>query len=209
VGPKLSRAEIVGAWLGIWTPPRDAEVPPVPWRRIGIAALAALLVGGAALALIAPRIDRAKDERAAREQSERAARAALRRAILRAEQTPRFGRAAGDRRAEVLQGVEEAIGRDARRRFSPNARPATCEPVAGADAAAARVAFECFSSIRDIVGGEGQGAIGSLAIPFRAVVDFDRHRYAFCKVNPPPGEQILPDPRDVVELPRACRSPSL
>ncbi len=206
-GPKLSRFEVLGAWLGVWTPPRDAHVPPVPWRGIGIGALVALVVGGAALALIAPRIDDAKDERAVRDRQARQERARLRAAILRAEQTPRFGVARGERRADALRTVEAAIGRDARRRFSPTARVAACEPVAGVDEAAARVAYECFAPIRDIVAGGGT-SVGTLAIPFRAVVDFDRGRYAFCKVNPPPGEQIIPDPRSVVERPQASRSPT-
>jgi hypothetical protein len=69
------------------------------------------------------------------------------------------------------------------------------------------VAYDCVSAIRDIVGaGEQEGAQGVLGIPFRAVVDWDRNAYAFCKVNPPPGEQIIPDPRSIVRLPRACRA---
>ena len=203
--PQVSRIEVLGAWLGIWTPPRDAEVPPIPWRKVGLVALAALVVAGGAIALIAPRIDDAKEERAAREQRALEERTALRRAIIRAEQTPRTGSATGDR-GQVMQVVAAAVGRDARERFSPNARAATCEPVPGVDATAARVAFACHAPIREIVAGGGR-AVGSLAIPFRAVVDFDRGRYAFCKVNPPPGEQIIPDPRSIVELPTACRTP--
>src|SRR4051812_9326358 len=26
--------EIVGAWLHLWVPPRDVEIPPVPWRKL-------------------------------------------------------------------------------------------------------------------------------------------------------------------------------
>jgi hypothetical protein len=203
---KVTRLEILGAWLGVWTPPRDAEIPPIPWRKVGLIALATVVVCGTALALIAPRIDDAKDERSARDQRELAERTALRRAIIRAEQVPRTGRATGDR-GQVMQIVAAAVGRDARKRFSTNARAATCEPVPGTDATAARVAFDCHAPIREIVQGGGR-TIGSLAIPFRAVVDFDRGRYAFCKVNPPPGEQIIPDPRSVIELPRACRTPA-
>jgi hypothetical protein len=34
-GPtELGPLQVVGAWLGLWTPPRDAVVPPVPWRRL-------------------------------------------------------------------------------------------------------------------------------------------------------------------------------
>jgi hypothetical protein len=163
-------------------------------------------VGGAATALIAPRIDDAKQTRAAREQRGLDARAAARRERIRREQQPRFGTATGDRRIEMVIAIEAAIGADARRRFNPRARTATCEPAAGADAAAMRVPYDCISAVRDIVGaGQQEGARGTLGIPFRAVVDFAAGSYAFCKVNPPPGEQVIPDPRKLVELPRACR----
>jgi hypothetical protein len=36
-------------------------------------------------------------------------------------------------------------------------------------------------------------------------VDFDRFTFVFCKTNPAAGEAGIPDPRDVVALPRACR----
>ena len=42
---KLSRWEVLGAWLRLWTPPRDVDVPPIPWR--------ALAIGGAVLAVLA------------------------------------------------------------------------------------------------------------------------------------------------------------
>lgn len=204
--PKATRLEIVGAWLGIWTPPRDAQIPPVPWRRLAIGAAAILVVGGAAIAISAPLIDAAKDRSAAREQRGLDERRAARRERIRREQVPRTGTATGSR-AEVLAAVAVAIGADARARFNPKARPATCEPAPGKDPAADRVAYDCLSAVRDIVGaGEQKGAHGVLGIPFRAVVDFDRHRYAFCKVNPPPGEQVIPDPRDIVALPEACEA---
>jgi hypothetical protein len=38
-------------------------------------------------------------------------------------------------------------------------------------------------------------------------VDFDAFSFAWCKTNPVPGERVVPDPRTVVELPRACRAP--
>ncbi|HWT91918.1 MAG TPA: hypothetical protein VN238_02905, partial [Solirubrobacteraceae bacterium] len=59
--PKLSPFEVVGAWLGVWTPPRDARVPPVPWRALALWMLALLVIGGAAYAAIAPQVDEAKD----------------------------------------------------------------------------------------------------------------------------------------------------
>jgi hypothetical protein len=204
--PKLSRFEVLGAWLNLWTPPRDVHVPPIPWRTIAIGALVAVVVLGAAAAVIVPAIDESKDERSAREQRALEQRQAARRERLRIEQRPRLGRLeAGASRGEQLAAIEAAIGRDAKARFSPRARPATCEPAAGEDPGADRVAYACLSGVRDIVGaGEQEGARGTLGIPYRSIVDFGAGRYAFCKVNPPPGEQVIPDPRRIVELPKAC-----
>ena len=205
--PKLSRFEVLGAWLGVWTPPRDAEVPPIPWRKLLIGAAVLLVVGGAAAALIVPRVDEGKDRSAATEQRELDERRAARRERIRREQVPRTGSvAAADGRGDAVAAVEVAIGADARERFHPRARPATCEPAPGVDAAAGRVAYDCLSAIRDIVGGGDDTTRGVIAIPFRAVLDFEARRYAFCKVNPPPGEQIIPDPKDLIALPAACKS---
>jgi len=68
------------------------------------------------------------------------------------------------------------------------------------------VPYDCLSATRRIIGaGDQEGAIGDLGFPYRAVLEFDRLRYAFCKVRPIPSEQILPDPRSVLELPEDCR----
>ena len=204
--PKVSRIEIVGAWLGVWTPPRDAEIPPVPWRKLAIGTAVLLVAGGAAAAVIVPRVDEGKERTAAVEQRGLDERRAARRERIRREQVPRTGTlAASDSRGDVLAAIETAIGTDARERFNPRARPATCAPAPGVDEGAGRVAYDCVSAVRDIVGGRDEGVRGVLAIPFRAVVDYDRRRYAFCKVNPPPGEQVIPDPRELIQLPRACR----
>jgi hypothetical protein len=172
---------------------------------------AALLAVGAILVavLVAPAIDAAKDERAASAHRAQEQRRAARRQRQRRQQQPGRGRVASSRSgAAALAAVEAAIGRDARRRFDPRARPATCEVTAGVDAAARRVAYDCLSAVRAIVGaGEQQGARGRLGIPYRAVLDFGGARYVFCKLNPVPGEKIVPDSRSLVELPRACRVP--
>ena len=54
---KASKLEILGAWLGIWTPPRDVEVPPVPWRKVGYVALGVLAVAAAVAVFVAPAMD--------------------------------------------------------------------------------------------------------------------------------------------------------
>ncbi len=204
---RASRLETLGAWLHLWTPPRDCDVPPVPWRKVaaGAAVLAAL---GVVLALaVAPAIDDAKREGAAEERAAAAKRGAARRERMRIEQQPRTGRLTDVApRSSALALVAAVIGRDARERFGANGAPAACDVTPGEDAAARRVVFDCFATVREIIGaGDQEGARGALAIPYRAVLDFGARRYAFCKVNPPPAEQAVPDPRTVVGVPPACR----
>src|SRR5262245_41006287 len=57
--------EILGAWMHLWVPPRDAYVPPIPWKKIGIGFAAVLAVTGIALAIMVPRIDEHKEQTAA------------------------------------------------------------------------------------------------------------------------------------------------
>ena len=207
--PRLTRFEVLGTWLGLWTPPREAHVPPVPWPRVALTASLLAMAAVLAVVVIAPAIEAAKEERSASEQRAEDRARSERRARQRLEQQPRTGRLAGSggSRLQALAGVEQAIGRDARERFSPRAGQATCEVTAGADATASRVPYDCLSAVREIVGaGAQQGARGQLGIPYRAVLDFERRTYAFCKLNPIPGERVVPDPRDLVELPLACRS---
>lgn len=202
-----SRLEILGAWLRIWTPPRDVEIPPIPWRKVGIGFAGLLAVAALVAVFVAPAIDGSKDRSAAKAQAEQERQQAAQRARQRREQRAHFGRAGGSRQA-VLAKIENEIGKDARDRFDKDARTAECDPVTGVDETAEKVAYDCVSGIRDIVGaGAQKGAVGVLAIPFRAVVDFARGTYAFCKVNPPPGEQVIPDPRKIVLLPKACQIP--
>ena len=89
----LSRWEIVGAWLHIWTPPRDSRVPPIPWRKAAIAGL--VLAAGVAVfvAFAVPAIDSGKKEGAAKAQREQAAVTAAERARLIREGRVHRGRA--------------------------------------------------------------------------------------------------------------------
>jgi hypothetical protein len=204
--PRLSRFEIVGAWLNIWTPPRDAHVPPVPWRKLAIWSAVTVVALGVAAAIAAPRIDAGKEKSAAAEKREFDAARARRNAQIRREQQPRFGTLTTTDPDVALTTVGVAIGRDARVRFSPKARTATCEPAGGTQTVGRRLAYNCISAVNDVVGaGSQKGARGVIGIPYRAVLDFDARRYAFCKTNPPPGEQVIQDPGKLIQLPRACR----
>src|SRR3954470_19040357 len=91
---RASLPETVGAWLKIWTPPRDVDVPPVPVRKllIGGAVLAVVLAAGAAV--LVPRIDTKKEQTAAADARERAQLREARRLRTIHEQRPRRLRAA-------------------------------------------------------------------------------------------------------------------
>jgi len=229
---KASLPETVGTWLRVWTPPRDVEVPPPPSSRtLAIAgALAVLLLAGAA-ALIVPAIDSAKDRAAAREARANAQRRAESRRRTIAEQRPRrleftalrppSGAPAARRvaaRTALLERAEAAISADARERAAAGElegrpRGTECEPYPKRDPGdgpendlgASRGVYNCLVFIRAIAATETNGG-GQLGYPFRAVLDFDRFSATWCKTNPVPGERVVPDPRTVIELPRACRA---
>ena len=198
--PRASKLEILGAWLHLWTPPRDCEVPPIPWRNVAAGAGVLALVGVLVALVIAPAIDERKDESAAERQRIEDRERAARRERQRREQRAFTGPLTS------LGAVEARIGADAKRRFGADGRPARCEPVAGADANAASVLYDCHVTVREIAGsGDQEGAAGALTIPYRARLDSERDRYAFCKVNPRPGEQALRAPQaDDVRLPKVC-----
>ena len=198
--PRASRLETLGAWLHLWTPPRDCEIPPVPWRKVAAGAGVLVLLGVLVALAVAPAIDERKDEGAAERQRIEDRERAARRERQRREQRAFTGPLTS------LTAVEAKIGDDAERRFGADGRAADCEPVPGADPAAANVLYDCHVTIRELVGaGDQEGATGALTIPYRARLDETRDRYAFCKVNPRPGEQALRAPSaDDVQLPKVC-----
>src|SRR3954465_970915 len=83
--------EIIGAWLHVWVPPRDAVVPPIPWRKLGMGFGIAALIVGIALVILVPRIDTSKEEYAARKAAEKRAAVAQNRARINRVQTPHAG----------------------------------------------------------------------------------------------------------------------
>ena len=224
---RATALESLGAWLRIWTPPRDVEVRPVPKRALLIGGAALLAVAIATAALVAPAIDDAKQQADARDSAAKDARreAAARQAAQSQRPTsvslaalrPAAGSSADERlaaRSALVAEVEERITADAQARaaegeFRRPSGPTSCEPAPGSPAAETdlgvrRGVFDCDTTIRAIASTETNEG-GALTYPFRAVVDFATYRVAWCKTNPVPGEQIVPDPRRVVELPRACR----
>lgn len=220
---RASTFEIVGAWLRIWTPPRDAEIPPVPWRKLGLGALAGLVVLAGALAILVPRIDNGKQQRAAADAAARARARAANHARVVHEQRPRHGAdvalrpkagaSAAERaaaRAQLLTQVEASIFADARARAAagemrPVTGPTTCAVTPGTKVGALGV-YDCFTVVKRFAATKRTVA-GAMGYPFRAIVDYRTFSYAWCKVEQFPGEQLIPDPRTVVQLPADCRAP--
>jgi hypothetical protein len=199
--PPHGRFEILGAWLRVWTPPRDAVVPPVPKAKIALGAGAVALVAGGTIALIEPVIEHGKQTRAERERAALAKREAEKRRRLRREGRPMTARvrrpAGGDTvaaRHELVTAVERSITRDARTR----ARRGELEgPVLGTRCAieppsqraierelhVASAEYECLAiTHRDPV---GQLDVGD---SFEANVRYRDFSYAWRKVCLPPGE---------------------
>jgi len=215
-GDRLGRWETLGAWLGFWTPPREAEVPPVPWRKIAVGATALVLVLGAVAAVVLPQVSENRQE--ARERQQRAdaeRRAAFLESVDR-EQHPRRGggrpdpgRAAGSsRRVTVRDGLlvdaQAGIAADAARRGGKDIRGVECEPfprradraVPSRDLSRPAAAYDCVA-VTARLQGDSEGVIG---MPFRLVVRFDEGRFAWCRIVPLGDRDRLAHP-----LPEECR----
>ena len=205
--------ETLGAWLRIWTPGRDVDVPPVPWRRLLLvgAPAVALAVAGAWLAL--DDASESRRERDAAAERDRAGRAAAERERLLADQALRTERVPAAAKPELVTALERGVLADARRRVRDGTleRPVQrveCEPfprtaprqAAELDPSRRTGRYHCLAVTRDIVG-TGEGVIG---YPFFARIHYRDGRLAWCKINPIPGEQAVPDPRDIARLPAGC-----
>jgi hypothetical protein len=216
--------EILGAWLHIWVPPRDAVVPPIPWRKIGIGTGIGAVIVGIGLAILIPRIDSSKEEYAARKAAEKRAAVAQNRARITKSQTPRHGDAssllppAGASAAEVaaakarlMERVKADILADARARAAagemrPVNRVASCDPTPGTPTSGPVGVFDCFLPTREIAR-TARTAAGAIGYPFRTVVDYKTFTYAWCKTEQVPGEMLVLNAKDVTLLPPACRGP--
>jgi len=217
---RLGRLEVLGAWLGLWTPPRDAVVPPVPWKAIVIGAVVLVVIVGAAAAVFLPGV--ADDRQAAREREQRAAaeRHAATLASADREQRPRRGRARADpgdgasaarrtaARRALMASAESRIGVDAHARTDRRIRGVDCEPfprrLDDADPAAelgrAAAAYNCVAVTARFESGASETGKGVIGIPFRLVAHFDRGSFTWCRIVPLGDRDRLAHP-----LPRACR----
>jgi type II secretory pathway pseudopilin PulG len=215
-GDRLGRMEVLGAWLRLWTPPRDAVVPPVPRRAIAVATVVLVAVLGVAAALLLPGV--AADRRAARERAERAQaeRHAAFLASVDREQRPRIrsgrrdpgpGAPAGRRvaaRQALVAAAAAGIERDARGRTPKRIDGVECEPFPrtvngtppATDLARTAAAYDCVA----VTSRFENGIIG---MSFRLVADFQRGSIAWCRIVPLGDRDRLTHP-----LPGACRQPA-
>jgi hypothetical protein len=203
--PKLGRFETLGAWLHIWTPPRDAVVPPVPKGKLAVAVVVvAVAVGGAVLA-VAPGIESGKRQRADRERATRARlEAAKRRRLseegrLRSARVQRPTQPLGARaelraRRRLVGALEASITGDARARAREGRLDGpvlqtrcTIEPpsqrVRERDLRVLAATYECLA----ITGHDPEGRF-DVGDAFRATVRYRDFSYMWRRVCLPPGE---------------------
>jgi hypothetical protein len=223
---RASILEIIGAWLHIWTPPRDARVPPIPWRKLAIGTGIGLVIVGIALAIMVPRIDDHKTQTAKANAAYKAAAVKHNRARINAAQKPKHGDArsllppagalAADRAAaklKLIDAVEADIFADAKARAAakemrPVIGPTTCDHTSGTPTDGDVGVFDCFVVTTRIEAGEANPA-GVIGYPFRAVVNYKDFTYDWCKTEQIPGEMLILLPKDVTLLPPACQGPKV
>jgi hypothetical protein len=185
--------------------PGIAALPGWLWRRTGWrsrTAVAAVLVGVlVAIAVTVPSQRADMQRRADAAAHARAAAADERAQAIQADQRPRHGRSAAGERAEALAALQAAILADARRRVSEPIADIECERFPRADdvlpperdpsVRAGR--YSCLAVTSRFEG-------GALGHPYRAQIDFETGRFAYCKITGSPG--LARDPR--LATPRAC-----
>jgi len=207
---KASRWEILGAWLRIWTPPRDVEIPPVPRRAAAVVAALCIAAVAVGITVIAPAIDRTKQRDAAREARRDATFRRQELARLTADQRPHMARApraarlhaagrVAQARAALLADVRTNVARDARARVAAGTlegpvRDVRCRYRPGAAGTRVRLACLAISS---------ETAVVRLGQPFVVAGSLRDGRYAWCHENPRPAEGASGTDL-AVELPAAC-----
>lgn len=207
--------------------PSIPELPGWIWRRLPRPArIVVALIPVAAVVLylvLSPGISRDKDERARAEAEHQAQFRADHLATLRAEARPRTGTATGlaaasapaaqqiAAREDAVDQMADAVMRDAHARDLPgDVSRIDCEAFprtvafSGAERDLGRRSgrYSCIAVTADVRGGDTQGR-GVIGHPYRAMIDFETGRYAFCKVSGRPGEGLLAR-EHATGVPAAC-----
>jgi hypothetical protein len=220
---KLSRWEVLGAWTHLWTPPRDVDVPPVPWRALGIGAAVLAVLGVLVVAFGIPAVN--QDNKSAADR-ERAAHEAQLRARLRllagiqiAHRSTAEPATTVEERRALVGKLESVILADVRARarrheygITDRVRRVECRPgrrsgaggvVPEDNPARLRAGYDCTAVTSDITGHAG----AVIGYPFKGVIDFRTGALVWCRTNPPPGEQVAADPSKLPRVPGECVDP--
>jgi hypothetical protein len=179
------------------------------WIAAGVAVLAA--IGVVVWLLVSPSINHLKKTAAERDAAQQAAFVRRETKRLTAEQRLHRGRAA-DRQASpaaLVTGLTTAIDADARSRVQRGllrypVLHVDCTPVGLGPlvANAVRGGYECVAVTASIKPGAQIG--GKIGYPFWAIVDYRRRTFAWCKINPRPGEHAISSKEPIVNPPAGC-----
>jgi len=212
-GPHASWWEVLGAWLHVWTPPRDVEIPS-PRRAVVVTVVLVAAAVVVALTLVAPAIDRTKERDAAQSAREREANRAAIRVRMVAEQRAKFARAprvarlyaAGRREASLAAltvAARGSVDKDIRARVAAGVLSGPILRVQCSSRSSergARVHLDCLAVTADRAHKIHELLLGH---PFVVGASLRDGRYAWCKDNRKPGEGSFG--RGVqVPLPAAC-----
>jgi hypothetical protein len=194
-GVRLGFWGLVGAWLHLWTPPRDAVVPPAPWRKIAIGTATLVIVLGIAAAILIARASQHSAIRQDREARQEAARHAAFLAQVDRTQAPHIGR--GD-----LTAAKADIRRVARGHRVIGVDCEVFPRTVGKVVARPKMTYSC-TAVTARFQQPGTNETGVIGVPFRLAINAHRGRYAFCQVVPLGDQDRLSHP-----LPAACLTPS-
>lgn len=203
--PRLKRWELVGAWTGLWTAPKGIEVPPVPVRRLALWALGICVGIGVLLALLIPPLEHGKKLGAERLAREHARAVAALAAQLRQDQ--RLHEATFV--SAPVASLEAAITADGKARVAAHTLAGPVKSTrCGSSGASVSVyphsrVYHCFLTSVDNIRGEGKDVLAT-GYPFLATIYFAKHRLAWCKLNPQPGEKMRGKGLAHVPLSPAC-----
>jgi len=178
---------------------------------IGGALAALLAAAGIAWLIASPSIDNSKRNSAARSAAQQAAFIKSETKRLKIDQ--RLQRGQGSQPHESTQALvtdlQNAINADALARVKAGTidgpiHRTTCQPVSFGplEPNATRGGYECIAVQADIQ--KVSERSGVLGYPFWAVVDYKQGTFAWCKVNPKPGEMATQTHEPVVDPPAGC-----
>jgi hypothetical protein len=175
------------------------------------AAVAVLAAGGVAWLLASPSIDHSKQTAARRAAAEQAAfiRSETRRLTL--DERLHRGRAThpGEPRSALVSDLQNAITADSLARVKAGTidgpiHGTQCQAITFGPLKpnAVRGGYQCVAINAVIPKGVEVG--GQIGYPFWAVVNYRRSTFAWCKVNPKPGEKATQTLEPVVNPPAGC-----